>query len=578
MEKRGKRFLVIGLILVILCVFLAWMVQTDGGRITLKQVSLVSDNGKVIKAVMYIPKGVSKENKAPGVLAVHGGNSSRYAVGNISQEFAKRGYVVISLDQINNAQSDRGQEQFYGTETCMKYLTTLDFVDQEKLGVFGHSMGSSVVAMAEAYPEFHVKAGATLGAGCTAKPDTPINIAIIVGDKDENTGPRGADQAVTGPGKYQFSRALAQAVGDPDAAEIIPGKEYGSRENNTLRVFYQPHCSHTGFLYNKEAIATLLTFMGDILGVNYALPVTSQNWIIREFLTAIAFIGLFVVAFGVICMMLARKKEYALETPAGGHAESNVGYWISLAFMCAFPAVVMQPLYMAGKNFFLKVSSKIFAMEHISGVVFWMVVTALAILVVNLIIKKLTKNYDWAFDKSILKVSGKEFFTYLLIGIVCLAVVYFLVSGSVFFTDVCIRLYNTEVHPFTRTRFFVFFAYVLLFFLYYFIIGYVQTSGLLCKKQSVFSQYLRTALVSIIGPGVLLLIWYGTTAFTGDNPLFTWRFVLGVILNFLPGMCIGALIQVFCYRHTGKIWLGALINTLIFTWMSTSIGVMIPLA
>ena len=31
-------------------------------------------------------------------------------------------------------------------------------------------------------------------------------------------------------------------------------------------------------------------------------------------------------------------------------------------------------------------------------------------------------------------------------------------------------------------------------------------------------------------------------------------------------------------NFTGKIWLGALINTLIFTWMSTSIGVMIPLA
>ena len=74
----------------------------------------------------------------------------------------------------------------------------------------------------------------------------------------------------------------------------------------------------------------------------------------------------------------------------------------------------------------------------------------------------------------------------------------------------------------------------------------------------------------------MLIAWYGSVGLTGINYLFEWRFVLGVLTNFLPGLVIGALIQVYSYRRTGKIWLGAIINSVLFTWMSTSIGVMLP--
>ncbi len=571
----GKKLIIIGLILALVGTFAAYLNQTGMGTVTVKPFKIISDEGLAINCMIYIPDGVSQENPAPCAFAVHGGNSSRYAMANYAQEFARRGYVVVSLDQPSNGQSDRGVSNFFGTEDVMKFITTLEFVDQDKLVVMGHSMGSTVVSMAEANPQFGIKGAMTLGAGASTLPETKINVCVQVGIKDENTGPRGTDTAVLGPAYYNKSEALAAFLNVPAGTEITSGFTTGSIEDGNLRQFNQPGCGHLGMLYSTEGIAMALEFMGKVLDIDYALDVNSQTWVIREIATAIAFIGLFIISFGIIALLVSRKKELALAETAQGHATPNAVYWIGLVLMCAVPAIGIQELYMAGKEFFLSISSKVFAMEHISGVIFWMLCTALMVLIISLIVKKLTRGYDWSFDKRILSLDRKRLLFYIGIAVAVTLAQYVLVSLALFFCNVCIRLFNSELHPFTLTRFWVFWVYLPLYLIYYIIIGYVQTSTLLCKNQPVWSQYLRTILVSVLAPGVMLALWYGSVGITGVNTFFEWRFVLGVLLNFLPGIAVGAGIQVYCYHRTGNIWLGALTNAILFTWMSTSIGVML---
>ena len=129
-QKLSRLFTIIGIILIVVGVLTASLNQTAGRTINIKTVSIVSDEGNIIQAIMYLPKSATKETPAPGVLAVHGGNSSRYAMSNISQEFARRWYVVMSIDQSFNGQSDRGTNDHQGAEAVMKYMTTLEFVDQ----------------------------------------------------------------------------------------------------------------------------------------------------------------------------------------------------------------------------------------------------------------------------------------------------------------------------------------------------------------------------------------------------------------------------------------------------------------
>ena len=115
---HAKRVLGVGLAIVLVAAVFVSLLQTNFGSVSIKQLEIVTDEGNKIAAMMYLPKGVSKDNPAPGVLAVHGGNSSRYAVSNFAQEFSRRGYVVISIDQSNNGQSDRGENAFFGTEAA----------------------------------------------------------------------------------------------------------------------------------------------------------------------------------------------------------------------------------------------------------------------------------------------------------------------------------------------------------------------------------------------------------------------------------------------------------------------------
>lgn len=148
-QKLSRLFTIIGIILIVVGVLTASLNQTAGRTINIKTVSIVSDEGNIIQAIMYLPKSATKETPAPGVLAVHGGNSSRYAMSNISQEFARRGYVVMSIDQSFNGQSDRGTNDHQGAEAVMKYMTTLEFVDQS----IGVPTVKELIAILQKLPE-----------------------------------------------------------------------------------------------------------------------------------------------------------------------------------------------------------------------------------------------------------------------------------------------------------------------------------------------------------------------------------------------------------------------------------------
>lgn len=576
--KLAKRLLIVGLALVILGTMFGAILQSSGGKTVVKQLSVVSDEGHAVRAQMFIPKTATKENPAPALLAVHGGNSSRSAMANYSQEFSKRGFVVISVDQSLNGKTDRGENDFNGTEIMMKYMTTLEFVDQSKIATIGHSAGGCVTNMVIDNPQFNVAACINIGVGPTFDAETKINYACIIGQHDENTGPRGKDTFVRGPVDYAKSSALKNAFGET-GEEVVPLKEYGSVENHNLRIFYQPDTSHVGILYSNEGIADALEFAAYVMDLNYDIDVHDQNWIAREFSTGAVYIGIFLAAFAVLFWLLGRKKELLLENPASGHIAPKLPYWIGLVATVGIPVIGIQKFYMTGKKFFTGISQNVFAMEHINGIIFWMICTAVFVLVVNLIIKKVDKGYDWAFDKSILSVNRKEIGSYIVISICTLITAYVLVDLVGFFSDLTVKLFQSEIHTFTPTRLLTFWVYLPLYFIYYAIIGYVQTSGLLCKGQKTWSMYVRTILVSVIGPGTMVALWYFFCYTSGINHFFQWRFVLGVLLNFLPGMAIGAFLQVFIYRRTGKIWLGAIINAVLFAWMATSIGVMnVPIA
>ena len=110
MEQSAKKkllspLLIVALILILGGGLLAHFIQTSGG-VAVRDLRFMGHGGKLVSALLYVPKGVSKSKPAPGIVATHGYINSRETQDGFAIEFARRGYVVLAPDQPGHGFSD----------------------------------------------------------------------------------------------------------------------------------------------------------------------------------------------------------------------------------------------------------------------------------------------------------------------------------------------------------------------------------------------------------------------------------------------------------------------------------------
>src|ERR1700732_4815050 len=150
MRKRWSLAIAVS-ILILSGGLLAYLTQTSGG-IRLEDVRFKGTNGVTMSALLYIPPNATKQTPAPGILAVHGYINSRETQDGFAIEFARRGYVVLALDQTGHGYSDPPAfANGFGGPDGLAYLRGLVIVDKNNIGLEGHSMGGwAVLAAASA--------------------------------------------------------------------------------------------------------------------------------------------------------------------------------------------------------------------------------------------------------------------------------------------------------------------------------------------------------------------------------------------------------------------------------------------
>ena len=132
------------------CLAAAW-VQTAGNSVEVSDVRFEAASGQRLSGLLYVPKEVSAVNPAPAILAIHGYINSRETQSSFAIEFARRGYVVLALDQTGHGFSDPPAfSAGFGGPAGLEYLQALDYVDADRIGLEGHSMGGWAVQMAAA--------------------------------------------------------------------------------------------------------------------------------------------------------------------------------------------------------------------------------------------------------------------------------------------------------------------------------------------------------------------------------------------------------------------------------------------
>ena len=122
-----------------------------------------SFDGVEIPSILYKPKQASAQNKVPALLMVHGGPGGQTRVGYspVTQYLVNHGYVILGVNNRGSSgygktffasdDGKHGREPLWDCVEAKKYLASLGYVDEKKIGIMGGSYGGYMVLAALAF-------------------------------------------------------------------------------------------------------------------------------------------------------------------------------------------------------------------------------------------------------------------------------------------------------------------------------------------------------------------------------------------------------------------------------------------
>lgn len=169
--------------------------------------SVTFKNGNLnIAAHLYLPEGFDENKKYPAIPCVHPGSSCKdQTAGIYAEKLAELGYVTIAFDASYQGESE-GEPRYIEEPSArvedircaVDYLTTLDFVDENRIGVLGVCAGGGYAVNA-AMTERRIKAvGTVVGAniGRLNREGDPIKTLEAIGQQ-RTVEARGAEPMIT---------------------------------------------------------------------------------------------------------------------------------------------------------------------------------------------------------------------------------------------------------------------------------------------------------------------------------------------------------------------------------------------
>ena len=150
-KKRTAVFwLCIALVICLISAVGASFVQTNFGKVTIRDLRFETASGHYLSALLLTPENATAENPAPAIVCSHGWYNNREMQDLNYVEYARRGFVVISIDMYGHGNSENLPKGAWwddstnanGLYDAVKYLTTLPYVDTSRIGVTGHSNGA----------------------------------------------------------------------------------------------------------------------------------------------------------------------------------------------------------------------------------------------------------------------------------------------------------------------------------------------------------------------------------------------------------------------------------------------------
>lgn len=241
------------------------------GDIVMQSVEF-TNNGITMAGNLYTPPGFDRGRKYPAIVSIHpGGGVKEQTAGLYAERLAAEGFVTLAFDASHQGASgglprylDDPMRRVGDIYSAVDYLTSLDYVDADRIGALGICAGSGTAIKAVS-TERRIKAVATISAvdvgaairkGWDGKASESDQIATL----EYVAQLRTAEAAGAAPTYGNYVPALGDTTAPRDLQEaadyyLTPRGQHPNAPNRMLLASVSYLVAFTGF----DQISTLLT-------------------------------------------------------------------------------------------------------------------------------------------------------------------------------------------------------------------------------------------------------------------------------------------------------------------------------
>lgn len=623
--KKSARFWVaVALIICLISSVGAMIVQTDGGSITIKELYLETESGLGLDALLLIPENATSDTPAPAIVTSHGWFNNKEMQDLNYLEYAKRGFVVVSISMYGHGDSEvihggtwwTPEHNANGMYDAVKLLASLPYVDASRIGVTGHSNGGlackeavrldklaetpliASVLLVSCDPIYTEEDTVTNTFGrrvYDTSNDTYTNffgnrdVGFIACEYDEffncvsngdGTWTAAREYINTAPAQSFLHFGVDPAGLEMRQADTLYRQDVDGVE--AIRVVYTPPIIHPGAHFSTEAVEYGVEFFEATLDGPIDLPGTSQTWTIKAAFNALGLIGIAMfLIYGTLAILDTRHfeslkaKQEVVPAPLVDK-KAKLWYWggfiaTNLVSLLVYPAIYRWCVGALPKTMFWQLNTFYIGL--------WSLICAVASCLYTVI-------YYFAYGKKNgvdLKDRGvvmpvKDLAKSVFLGLVVVAATFGIVfvSDWLFLTDY--RLWCLTVRAFDSFHLGEVWKY-LIFFVPYYVMLSVSTN---CfnfvefgkEKKKGFVSAIIAAVMVAAAPAIMIAVQYiplfatgycfTEKATFGGSLIGLWLFPVVVILPF------AALMSRKIYKQTKNPYIAGIVMGVFVTVMTAT--------